>query len=268
MLNRGGGRNEGLRRSSADFVAFLDSDDWLDVNFVEDLMTSIITLNADIAFCDHYQSDNGNNIEISTLGNCEGLSYKEMRQKIAGSGIPIWSAIYRKRLIWDHNLFFPENLFYEDNAICKPLHLCAKSYAKVNKPLYYYRIDNPSTLRSINNPNFFDRLTTAVMFREHSIRLGLYDEFKSEIDHSFLNLYFKGTILGTYEKFTSVPYIKLTKVNRFIWKEYGLRKILSYLIKQSLWNKFILLGNLFSPRIGYGFYRIINKMNRLKHRLL
>lgn len=264
-VKQGGGRNRGIEKSHADYVVFLDSDDWLDDNFVRDLMSEIKINDSDIAFCDYYLSNNGNYISVSPLGDCRGLDYASFRKKVAGTGVPIWSALYRKSLILDNGLLFPENLFYEDNAVSKPIHLCAKRYAKVNKPLYYYRNDNPSTMRSKNNPRFYDRLQTSLIFREHCIRLKLYEEFKEEIDNSFMNLYFRGTVVGTYDSFTPVPYKLIDEVQRFILKEYGYKKTLSFIGGKSLQEQFILVGSLVSPKLGELLFHMYKKIRCLKH---
>lgn len=264
-IKQGGGRNAGLKASQAEYVAFIDSDDWIADTFVEDLYTAIKFENADIAFCDYFLAEYGKYTEISPLGDCEKLSFDEMRKKIAGCGIPIWTALYRKNIIVDNDLLFPENVLYEDNAVGKPIQLCAKRYAKVNKPLYYYRIDNTSTLRSHNNPRFYDRLPTAILFKEHCIRLGLYDEFKSEIDYSFLNLYFRGTIIGIYEKFDSIPYDKISDIKQYTIAHYGYKKMLSYIRSKSLKERCILTGSIINPRFGKLLLRFFKKLSDIKH---
>ncbi len=228
-------------------------------------MTAILLDNADIAFCDYYLSNSGNPVELSPLGDCRGLSYNEMRRRVASTGVPIWSAIYKKDIIIKNDLFFPEHVFYEDNAVSKPIHLCAKKYSKVNKCLYYYRNDNSSTMRSKNNPGFYDRLQTSIMFRDHCVRLGLYNEFKDEIDNSFLNLCYRGTVIGTYEGFDPIPFSKIIEVNRFILKQYGLKKVLSFIRKKPFTEQCILAGSLICPKLGLFIFKLRKKASYIKH---
>ncbi len=266
-VKQGGGRNRGILQSRANYVAFVDSDDWLAESFVEDIMAAILLNDADIGFCDYYLSNMGDPVGLSPLGDCRGLSYNEMRRRVANTGVPIWSAIYKKDIIIKNDLFFPEHVFYEDNAVSKSICLCAKKYSKVNKYLYYYRNDNPSTMRSKNNPGFYDRLQTAIMFRDHCERLGLYNEFKDEIDTSFLNLYYRGTVIGTYEGFNPVPFSKIIEVNKFILKQYGLKKTLSFIRKKPFTEQCILASSLISPKLGLFLFKLHKKACYIKHLL-
>lgn len=265
-VKQGGGRNRGLVQSKADWVVFLDSDDWLDENYVMDLMTAAQQNSADIAFCDYYLNINGKCEAISPLGDCSGLDTEAYRKRIAGTGVSFCYAIYRKSLFFENELLFPENKFYEDNAVTKPLQLCGTRYAKVNKPLYYYRIHQKSTSRLSNNMNFYDRISTALMFRDNCIRLNFLEKYPDELNHSFLNLYFSGTVMGSYANFKPVHYDKISGVNKFVLKEYGWKRTLSFIRKKTIIERLTLTASLINPRLGGLIYKALKKASDIKHR--
>ena len=212
-------------------------------------------------------AEHGKYTEVSPLGDCSGLSFVEMRKKIAGCGVPIPTGLYKKKIIVENNLSFPENLLYEDNAVGKPINLCAKRYTKVNKPLYYYRMNTSSTTHSRNNLKFFDRLITAILFKENCIRLGVYNEFKTEIDNSFLNLYFRGTIMGIYENFDSIPYDKIREIKLHVLKDYGRKRLLLFIKSKSMREKCILSAAMISPRLGKLVLESFRSLSKIKHHL-
>jgi len=53
--NRGlsAARNVGIEMASADYIAFMDSDDWMDVNFMERMYSTAVKNDADIVVCNH-----------------------------------------------------------------------------------------------------------------------------------------------------------------------------------------------------------------------
>ena len=184
-------------------------------DYIEQLFNAAIKSNADITICDLFESQNGVNTEIIRIGtNLQTWDIDEIKRKSLLYGTSVWQCLYKRELFFDNDLFFPENLFFEDNAIMGALVASAKKIAKVDKSLYYYRRDNASTTRSINNYRYFDRLVTAVMFLNHFKRLGLYEKFKPEVDWAFTKLYYINTIGGCLQNFEPIEFNKLMEVRR------------------------------------------------------
>jgi hypothetical protein len=125
----------------------------------------------------------------------------------------VWQCIYKREIFLDNDLFFPEHLFYED-AINGVLFYCAKKIAKIDDALYFYRKDNVSTARSINNYRFFERIQTAQIFLNHMKRLGLYEANKAEIDWAFIKMYYLNTINGCLTKFKPIEMKKILEVQK------------------------------------------------------
>lgn len=246
-------------------MAFVDSDDCVSPDYIQSLMTALVSADADIAICDYYAYSAGRSTPISHIGNCDGVTTDEIKRRILSNGTPIVTAVYKKKIIVDNDLFFPENIFYEDNAVSPSFFLSARKIAKVNKPLYYVRVDNVSTMRSVNNPAFFDRLTTARMMLSHTKRLGYYNKFKDEIDESFFNLYYRGTVIGIYEKFSPVPFKKATEVKRHILSEFGCKKTLAHIRRKGLVDRMVLLSSLVSAHAGYFAFKAFRFISWLRH---
>ena len=57
-LHAGVARNNGLKIAKADYVMFLDSDDFFESNMLEDLYNQIIKEGSDAAICGFYNYDN------------------------------------------------------------------------------------------------------------------------------------------------------------------------------------------------------------------
>ncbi len=147
-------RNIGISKAKGDYVIFVDSDDFLEKTMIEELYKKIISINGDIVFCDYMlyteQQQFSNNLRREFLQHTE-FCWKTFKNDlnpilINMSTVVPWGKIIRKDLLLNHKFFFPENMLFEDNYVGIMTFLYAEKIAVVNKPLYYYRIDNPKSL--------------------------------------------------------------------------------------------------------------------------
>lgn len=200
---QGGARNAGLREAQAPFVAFVDSDDWVDENMFLKLWTYADSEGLDIA-CSDYFAYHGD-LDIRRCKNlpADVFNSDEDTRKRAFllNDVRLWTNLYRKQLFFEYGLFFPEHLLYEDNAIVAALYLSARRIGKLNMPFYYYRCDNTSTTRSTNNYRYFDRLKTSKLFLEHMKRLGFYSRYPMEVEFRFVELFYVNTVMVALSQF-------------------------------------------------------------------
>ncbi len=113
-------RNTGIDASKGDYIAFVDSDDWIEYDMYEILINSIINYNADIAISSTRNIDESNNI----LGDNRDLinddiqifnKHDMMSRYLLGGWIPAWDKLYKKELF--NNIKFPVGKINEDEAI-------------------------------------------------------------------------------------------------------------------------------------------------------
>lgn len=179
-------RNNGLDIMKGEFVTFVDSDDYVDTQFIECLYNALSAKNADISTCGHYRvefdgslkkiyhlSDNPEEI-ICMSGKDTIMNMFYERICSASSG----SKLYKRELF--KNLRFPDYIMGEDTFVVYHTFKESTLIAHTNKPLYYYVQHSASVTNSKSNYfKFYDyvRLYDHIINSDGSDRSSEY--FKS-----------------------------------------------------------------------------------------
>ena len=167
----GGARNEGLKYAKGEYIAFLDSDDWVDVEAYEKLLATAEKTRSDMVLFPFYSYNNktqkiekdawGTNLNIdkeliNKVFNYKDISIKNLISEY--SPVTAWSKLYNAKFLKDNNLKFPENLRYEDNPFYYECLIKAKRISVLNERILFYRINRENSLQAskFNNKNVLD----------------------------------------------------------------------------------------------------------------
>jgi glycosyltransferase involved in cell wall biosynthesis len=207
---QGTARNKGLRFAHGDFIAFVDSDDFVSSCMIETMLSN--NEDYDLIICEKNYRHSTSDIISTNLLIKHGSPNKtdDIKRNAIVYGCMIWACIAKRTLFFENNLFFPEHVFYEDIPLVYNLILLSKKIKVIeNAPLYYYRVDNSSTMRKRNSMRMFDRLYTTKLFYEDTKLYGQYEKYKEEIEYTFYRIYYQNTINHALNTFDSLPIEKI-----------------------------------------------------------
>lgn len=154
-------RNTGIKHASGKFLAFVDSDDWIVKEMIQEMYHLAIKHSAEIVVCSLQNIDNQDKI-LKKLPELHHLPEKIILSQdfsIFGEmSCFACNKIFKRELF--NNISFPKNMHFEDVATIPRLFLKAKTVAKTNKFFYQYLIREGSITRNytIKGIHMFDAI--------------------------------------------------------------------------------------------------------------
>lgn len=133
-------RNYALDAHTANYIAFIDSDDWMERNALETLLSTAQTTGADIVAFRFYQEYVDKTVEPGGVEESfivEGeqiLSSMILDHKLTED---VWNKFYKAELF--NSIRYPEGLIFEDKATTYKMLQKASRLAYTPAPLIHYR---------------------------------------------------------------------------------------------------------------------------------
>ncbi len=212
-------RNAGMKTMTGDYVLFVDSDDYLANNMVEELLEKANQYSCDIVMCNKTvvtKTNQKKELDDESVQVFEGddivENYLYQRNDFCSG---IWNKLIKMEIIKD--LEFPKGINSEDYYMYSFIYYRAKKMIKYNKCLYYYRIRKGSICKSGVNDQTFAKIKVAKLAEKNLLDQG-YTNLQA-IKHFRMHSYHD--VLNYLLRFddTEAKYINKTKkgLRKYYW---------------------------------------------------
>lgn len=201
-MRQGGARNIALQYATGEYIAFVDSDDFVAENFLQETYQCAKAVDADIVQFEYYYYtdrlgaiDSGRTItpEIIEIHSPEERKHLLIAEKVTYG---CWNKLYRHTMIQTAHATYAEHVIYEEPLFVYPLLFHADKIVIMKDAFYYYRQNDAGTMRNDMNQEKTLKMHANVQLAVWNFmkQTSFFQEFYEEIKLYFLHTYFYETI--------------------------------------------------------------------------
>ena len=257
-------RNVGIENSTGDYIGFVDSDDYVDLDYYEKMMDSIIKNKSDIVLSDIksvYEATGDVLINKACIGNVT-------KENILKSGLSASCAnkVFKKDIIKEYP--FEVGKINEDLAVVIPCLVKTKNISYVENTYYYYIQRENSIQNSKFNPKKFDIFWGVELTLERIKNEANYEDLKDTIIYNQIITFLLYYITSQKKFFTRLSilrkYHKLAKKYNIDKNKYFIEFLSKTDGKHSKYYKMLVKlnakGLIFLDNLLISFYNLLSKL--------
>lgn len=195
-------RNSGIKIATGDYIAFVDSDDYIEPNMYSDLIEIASKFTLDTVFCGYFRENNNHSTQISevekiTFFNNEEITNVFLANMIATDirikkerqyAMSVWRGIYSKRIIDKYHILFPsEREYISEDIIFHIDYLSHSRHIAISPNSFYHYILNETSLTQLKRNDRFEKYKILYFGLIHKAKeKNLYEILGHRIDKLFI----------------------------------------------------------------------------------
>lgn len=205
-------RNIAIDVANGEYIAFVDSDDWIECNYLERLLELTDNGKHDVTMCGYDRPDTycieKTNAERGTeqIYNLDDISERKRFISEHLSQTAVWRALYRREFILNEDIRFPDGVYYEDGYFTYMAYFTAMSIAVCSDCLYHYYKNRNGLVQSGCEGKQRERLVVLQMFMDKAVEKGWFESYHDELELIYIRKYYIEMLDVMVRKFENIDY--------------------------------------------------------------
>lgn len=171
-------RNYAIPYAKGEYIAFLDSDDYVEANMYEEMYNKAKEENLDYVECDFLWEYPDKSLES------KGKQYSNKKEMFIYTRVVAWNKLIKRKIVQENHLEFPRGYRYEDVEFFYKLLPLIHNYGIVQKPFIHY-VQRENSISNVQNTRTKEIIDVLGHVIDYYKRNQLFDEYKEEIEYTY-----------------------------------------------------------------------------------